>query len=149
MPKNMRDLTTDIEIAATPQQVWDVLIDIPAWETWNQAIRKSRGKVAVGEKLSITMQTSGGKRGPSYRPVIMEIEPPNYFRWRAKMWGGLMLTNDKVFRLEEIARGTRLLHTELLSGFMVLTSWKVFRDGMPLFLNRMNRSLKEQVEKSL
>ncbi|MBT8239915.1 MAG: SRPBCC family protein, partial [Acidimicrobiia bacterium] len=54
-------LTTEIEIDAMPERVWEVLTDLDAYESWNPFVVSSAGTVAVGEKLVNRMQPPGDK----------------------------------------------------------------------------------------
>ncbi len=64
------------------------------------------------------------------------------------MMAGFVLSNDKVFELEETASGTRLVHKELFSGLMVPLFWSSVQRGVPTMLNAVNAALKARVEGS-
>ena len=113
------EISTEIEIAASPEQVWEVVTNIDSWEKWSPVINKSSGKMALGSQLSITMvgpdQTSDGS---SYQPKITSLEAPNSFKWRSHMVNETVFTNDKVIELQATAVGTKLIHKELFSGML-------------------------------
>jgi uncharacterized protein YndB with AHSA1/START domain len=44
----IKTLTTEIDIAATPQRVWQVLSDLTAHREWNPFIVQATGRAAVG-----------------------------------------------------------------------------------------------------
>ena len=103
----------------------------------------------MGSTLNITMiGKEEGKDGPQYHPTITNFDAPRYFRWRASMMAGIIMTNDKVFELEETSTGTRLVHIEAFSGMMVPMMWKNLNEHVPSMLNSMNEGLKIKAEKN-
>jgi len=138
----MRELRTEIEIAAAPGKVWSVLMDIDKWKEWNPIIDQISGVVSPGSKLSITM--TGGMK---YTAMVTTIEEPTSFQWRAVMMTGFLFTNIKVFELQEIDSGTRLIHREEYSGMLMSIFWsKLNKKALPM-LESMNKALKIEAEK--
>lgn len=143
----MRGIRTEIDIAAPISKVWNTLTDFENWKEWNP-ISQASGIASLGSKLNVTMGGCEGKNGHSYMPMITQLEEPKLFRWRATMMAGLLFTNDKVFELEEIGSGTRLVHREELSGILVPLFWSKLNQGVPSMLQSMNDALKTKAEKS-
>ncbi len=145
---NMREIKTEIEISAPVAQVWGILTNIDDWANWSPIINQSNGNAALGSAVNITMMSKEeGKDGPNYSPVITILDEQKLFRWRAKVLAGFIMTNDKVFELEETASGTRLIHKELFSGMMVPLFWSSVEKNVPTMLNTMNEALKTKAEK--
>lgn len=145
--KNMREIETEIEISAPATEVWSILTNIDDWAEWSPIINQASGDASLGSTLSITMMgKKEGQDGPKYSPVITILDEPKLFRWRAKMMVGFVMTNDKVFELEETSTGTRLIHKELFSGMFVPLFWSSVEENVPAMLNSMNEALKTKVE---
>jgi len=144
----MREIRTEIEIAAPPTKVWSILTDFDNWKNWNPIVNQASGVASLGSELSVTMRGDDGKDGPKYMPIITKFEEPKFFRWRGKMIAEFLFTNDKVFELEETGSGTRLIHKELFSGMLVPMFWSKFDKGVPPMLKSMNDALKRKAEKS-
>ena len=144
----MRELRTEIEIAAPLTKVWSILTDLDNWKEWNPIVNQASGVASIGSKLSITMRGKDGKDANKYMPIVTNIEEPKSFRWRVKMMAGFLFTNDKVFELEEIASGTRLVHIEGFSGILVPMFWSKLNKGALPMLKSMNDALKIIAEKS-
>ena len=144
----MREIRTEIEIAAPLTKVWSILIDFDKWKAWNPIVSKASGVASLGSKLSITMCGKDGKDAQKYMPIVTSIQEPKYFRWRAKMMAEFLFTNDKVFELEEMGTGTRLIHTEAFSGIIVPMFWSKLDKHVPSMLKSMNEALKILVEKN-
>ena len=98
----IQEITTEIEISASPERVWRILSDINNWQEWSPIIKESYGIASVGSELTITMiGKEKSKDGPKYNPVITDFEEPSYFRWRAYMLTGFIFTNYKIFELKK------------------------------------------------
>ena len=144
-----RVISTEIEISATPGEVWQVLADINKWHEWSPIISESRGTAALDEHLEIGIVGSEHEpEGPKYNPKIIHFEAPVYFHWRAHMIAGILMTNDKVFELEETATGTKVIHREIFSGLLVPILYGQMERGVPPMLDSMNQALKQLVEAS-
>jgi hypothetical protein len=146
--KNMQEIKTEIEISAPPSKVWKIITDIDNWQEWSPTINASKGEASIGSKLSITMMSEKeGKDGPKYNPIITKLDEPKYFHWRAHMLTGFIFTNDKIFKLEEISSGTKLIHIETFKGLITPLFRGQMEKGVPPMLNRMNKALKDLAEK--
>lgn len=149
MGKETREIKTEIEIAALPDQVWSMLLNVEQWADWSPIIKEAHGKVSLGSELSVTMiskEGKSGKAGPKYKPVIIQLDEAVLLHWRATMGPGFVMTNDKVFELEATDTGTRVIHKELFSGMMVPLFWGGVEKNVPSMLDSMNEALKELVE---
>ncbi len=51
----MKTLKTSIDIAAIPEEIWLVLTNFYAYETWNPFIKDVKGDVDLGNKISVTL----------------------------------------------------------------------------------------------
>jgi len=143
----MREIKTEIEISAPTTEVWRIITNIDDWAEWSPIINQASGNAALGSTLSITMiGEEEGKDGPKYSPVITILDEPKSFRWRATMMAGFIMTNDKLFELEETSTGTRLIHKELFSGMLVPLFWSSVEKNVPTMLNSMNEALKTKAE---
>ncbi len=143
----MREIRTEIEIAAPPTKVWNILTDFDNWKDWNP-IGEASGVASPGSKLNVTMRYSDGKGRNKYSPVVTKLEEPKVFRWRGTMMAGFLFTNDKIFEIEEMGSGTRLTHIEAFSGILVFLFWGKMNESIPPMLNAMNEALKIKAEKS-
>jgi len=146
--KDYHVVQTEIEISASPEKVWAVLVDIGSWHEWSPIINDSSGDASLSSILSITMR--GEKEyqdGPKYHPVITRLDAPKVFHWRAVMMNSIVMTNDKVIELEKTSAGTRLVHKELFKGMVVPLLSNKFDENVPHMLSAMNEALKARVEK--
>ena len=144
---NMREVSTEIIIAAPADEVWDILTNINDWEDWSPIINQSSGNVSLGSTLTITMMSDEeGIDGPKYSPTITILDQPHTFRWRATMMAGFVMTNDKAFELKETSTGTHVVHKEYFKGMFVPLFWSNVEKNVPAMLNSMNEALKAKAE---
>ncbi|NQV30423.1 MAG: SRPBCC domain-containing protein, partial [Candidatus Marinimicrobia bacterium] len=102
----MREIPTEIEIAAFLTQVWDKLMDFEKWQDWNPTANKAGGLASLGSKLDITMSEPEGKDDQKYTATITTFEAPRLFRWRTVMLAGFLMTNERSFELEPVGGRT-------------------------------------------
>jgi hypothetical protein len=95
---------SEIEIAAAPELVWDVLTAIDRWPSWNPQVKSMdmQGGIAEGSQFR-------WKAGPgTITSTIRRVEPPRLIAWTGKTFS---IDAIHVYRLE--ARdGRTLVRTE-------------------------------------
>ena len=101
----------EIEIAAAPEVVWDVLTRFERWPEWNPQVKSMSfdGPLAPGSEFR-------WKAGPgTIVSTLDRIEPPRYIAWR-----GRTLTIDAYHEwwLEPRDRGTHVRTEESFSGVL-------------------------------
>lgn len=138
-------LFTDIDIDATPEQVWGVLTDLTAYPAWNPFIVRAEGVVEAGRRLSLTMQPVGG-RAMTLRPRLVEVDVPRRLRWRGTVGVPGLMDAEHSFTLEPRGSGTRLVHQEDFRGVLVpFLAASLDRNTLPAF-GAMNEALRSRVE---
>lgn len=125
----MRELRTEIEFEATPQEVWDVLTDLPAYGEWNPFIRRIEGEPRTGAKLEVRMEPEG-ERAMTFRPTVLTVEPGREFRWLGHLLVPGVFDGEYRWSVEEIEPGrVRFTQSERFGGILVPLLWKKLRDG--------------------
>lgn len=143
----LQEIKTEIDIFASPNEVWNVISDVESWESWSPIIRGSQGVVAVGSEITIAMIGKSDKEeGPIYNPIITDLDEPRLFRWHANMGNDFIFTNIKVIELVESESGTRLIHKEQFKGLLAPIFCGQMEVGVPPMLNSMNQALKDLIE---
>ncbi len=142
----MREIRTEIDIAAPKDKVWDILTDFENWHGWNPAVKKVVGKAGLNESLTITMRGKTEGSEHSYQPIFQEFRPNEYFRFRAYMKAKILFTNDKICELQETDTGVKLIHIEQFRGLMVMMMWGKMEKGVTMMLNMINKALKKKAE---
>ena len=82
------DLELSIDIAASPQQVWNVMYQVEQWPSWSASMtsveRIGTGTFGVGSRARI--------RQPRLPVMIWEVtqfDPGRGFVWQTKSWGAV------------------------------------------------------------
>src|SRR3712207_2047154 len=94
----------EIDVAASPQIVWDVLSDVAAWPSWNPDVRSASlgGPLREGTKFR-------WKSGPgTITSTLQRVEPSQLIAWTGTTFG---IKATHVYRLEP-RRGTTLVRSE-------------------------------------
>ena len=140
-----KQLSADVDIDATPQQVWDVLTDLAAYPAWNPFIVRAEGTVEPGRRLRLTMQPVGG-RAMTLRPRLVEVDVARRLQWRGTLGVPGLMDAEHTFTLEPRGTGTRLIHQETFRGVLVpLLAGSLDRRTLPAFV-AMNEALKSRAE---
>jgi uncharacterized protein YndB with AHSA1/START domain len=139
--KNAPVLAADeIEVATSPQAVWEVLADIESWPSWNPDVKSMslQGDLAKGSIFR-------WRAGPGMiTSTIQHVEPPRVIAWTGRILG---IKAKHVYRLEPRGGGT-FVHTEesyeglvarLLRSSLQKTLEKGLSDGLRYLKNETER----------
>jgi hypothetical protein len=122
-------IRTSVEIDAPVSRVWDVLVDLPAYPEWNPFIVQARGKVAVGETLSLRMALPG--RSPvTIEPRLLVVEPERELRWKGRLLLPGLFDGEHAFVFTPLENGrTRLDHSERFGGILLPIARSLIHDA--------------------
>jgi hypothetical protein len=138
-------LRTEIEISASPEQVWAVLSDFERYHEWNPFIPSIAGEMREGSTLRIIVSPPES-REMRFTPTLLKCEPERELRWRGVLWFGALFSGEHFFRLLPTDDGnTRFVHGEDFKGILVKFMSRTLTHTARGFFY-MNRALKERVE---
>jgi hypothetical protein len=142
----VKELHSEIEIAATAEGVWGLLTDFRSFPEWNPFIRRAKGEVKEGERLEVFLQPSGA-RGMTFRPKVLKAEPNRELRWLGHLLVPGLFDGEHIFRIEPLGEGrVRFIQQEKFTGLLVpLFAGGLERDTRRGF-EEMNQALKERAE---
>jgi hypothetical protein len=125
----MKELSTEIEFDGTPQEVWEVLADLPAHAEWNPFMRSIDGELRHGARLEVRLEPEG-ERGITMRPTVPTAEPGRELRWLGHLLVRGIFDGEHRFLIEEAGPGrVRFTQSERFGGILVPLLWKKLRDG--------------------
>jgi hypothetical protein len=136
-----RTIETAIDIPASPQAVWQVLTDGPAYADWNPFIRSLSGAVKAGGRLTCVIQPAG-QSAMTFRPRILVADTARELRWLGRLGLPRIFDGEHYFRLEATATGTRLVHGETFRGLLL---WVMKVDRFRDDFTAMNLALRDRV----
>lgn len=143
-----KELISSIDIEASAEKVWELLIDFTAYPTWNPFITRAEGPVEVGGRLTLRMQPVGGS-AVTLRPTVVEVVEGHRLRWRGRLGVRGVFDAEHLFILESRgATQSRLVQQEQFSGLLVpFVQRSLDRGTLPAF-HAMNAALKDRAERA-
>ena len=108
------EVSTTIEIAATPQNVWAVLVDLASYPEWHPMYQAVTGQLAAGSTLTITSNHPTTGRPMTAKVKVRTAEPDTELQWVSKPLG--VTISKRTFRLSPTAGGTSLMQAGAYSG---------------------------------
>ncbi len=141
----MKHVQTSISIAASPDEVWQVLTAFSQYDRWNPFVRSIVGQAKKGERLSVEVAQSGSKV-MRFRPLVLVADPSRELRWIGRFVMPGLFDGEHYFTLKTEHQGTRLIHGEKFTGIIPMLLGDGFLAQMQLNFNAMNTALKQEVE---
>ena len=122
---------SELEVAAEPETVWDLLVAIERWPIWNPDVTSVSVDGAVAEGTTFRWKAGPG----TITSTFTRVDPSRVLAWTGKTFG---IKASHVYRLEP-RNGATLVRTE--------ESW----DGLPvrLFRGRMQKRLQSALDAGL
>jgi hypothetical protein len=125
----VRELRTEIEFEGTPEEVWEVLTDLPAHAEWNPFIRRVEGDLRIDAKLEVRLEPEG-ERGITLHPTVLAVEPGRELRWLGHLLVPGIFDGEHRFQIQEVGPGrVRFTQSERFGGILLPLFWKKLRDG--------------------
>lgn len=143
----MKELTTEIQISSTPQEVWKKITNLPDWPSWNPTVNKVKGKLGLEEKINFTMSNSQGNDGKKYSATITRINEQKGFTYVAVMINKFLFSVERIIEIKESEEGVIFSQKERYSGVLVGLFWKKMKEDALPMIESMNRALKKELEK--
>lgn len=116
-------------IDAAPERVWQVLTDTAAWPDWDSGVTRVDGRLALGEKLSITVEANPGRVFPV---KVVTLAEPERIVFRGGMPLGLF-TGERTYTLQSEGTATRFTMREQYTGPLAAMIFKSIPDLGPAF----------------
>ena len=139
-------IETQVQIHASAERVWSVLLDFPGHAQWNPFIRQIQGRAEAGEKLNVQIQPVGG-RDMAFSPNVLVVKPQEEFRWKGQFILPGLFDGEHYFLLRpDGAGGVFWVHGEKFSGLLVPFFRSSLETGTRAGFDAMNEALKKMSE---
>jgi hypothetical protein len=115
----MKEIYSQIEIGATPNRIWQILLDFESYPKWNPYIRFANGTPAVGKRIEIVTHPKGSRK-LIFHPLILKLEANNELRWRGSSLPGFLFSGEHIFLLRSKSHEiTSFVQREIFTGLLV------------------------------
>jgi hypothetical protein len=142
----MREIHTEMMIAASAERVWQVLTDLAAYPEWNPLVPEAKGELVVGKSLRVKL--SLGKRSIAMKPMLVRVEPNRVLAWRGSLPIPGLFTGEHTFEIiSETPDQVRFHHWEKFNGLLVPVLGKMLEQTKRAF-DRFNVALERRVTAS-
>lgn len=129
-------------IAASPEAIWEILTDAPAYSDWDSGVERVEGRIAPGEKIKVVSEANPGRAFPV---KVTEFAPGQRMTWSGGMPLGLF-KGVRTFTLSPQGAGTTTFNMrEEYTGPLLPLIWRSMPDLGPSF-EQFARGLKQRAE---
>jgi hypothetical protein len=146
MPELMKELRADIDIDATPERVWEILTDFPAYPEWNPFITSIAGTPAPGSTLEVRIAPPGAT-ARTFKPRVLVAEPERELRWLGRLLTAGIFDGEHSLRIEPVDESrVHFVQSERFSGVLVPLFGSTL-DKTARGFTAMNEALKRRAER--
>ncbi len=131
-----------IEIEASAEAVWEILVDGPGYERWNGTIVTLDGTIAGGEKIELVSTVDPSR---TFGLRVRDVEPESSMKWKDGV--PVLFRGVRTFTISENANGTVFTMVERLRGLALPMAAGSLPDFRPSF-EQFAADLKAEVENS-
>jgi|SaaInlV_100m_DNA_5_1039725.scaffolds.fasta_scaffold00745_19 hypothetical protein len=141
----MKKIETEIQINASPQEVWSILTNLEKYSDWNPFVINASGVVAVGETIEVLICPPEGKQ-MLFKPTVTEAEENTKFSWLGRLLMPGIFDGEHIFAITATPNGCVLTQNENFSGMLVPLLWKSLNTDTRVGFESMNQALKQRAE---
>ena len=136
-----KEITTQVLINGTQDQVWTVLTNFDKYSEWNPFIDYIEGDVNQGNKIDVKL---GGMK---FKPTVLKFVSKDELVWLGHVGFKGIFDGEHQFKLIDNSDGTTtFVQSERFTGILVgMMRKKLDREIVPQF-DAMNVALKNRVE---
>jgi len=120
------DVEHEQAIAAAPEVVWQVLVDLAHYPEWNPYSRRVEGALRVGDLVRVEAHLGGEMRLVENR--VTRLEAPRALCWQSEGWYARLARGTRCRHLNALPDGsTRLRHHEVMDGPLAWLIERLYR----------------------
>ena len=114
----MKEISSSIQIEASPETVWGLLTDFQSYPEWNPFIPSIEGEPSVGNQLEARLTPPDGM-AMTFKPKVLLADSNREFRWRGKLMMTGIFDGEHYFQIEPAGDGVRFTQGERFTGVLV------------------------------
>lgn len=134
---------TGIDVAASTDRVWEVLVDVERWPEWTDSVTSVRrfddGPLAIGSRVEIAQP-----RIPTGTYTVTAVEPGRLFSWEQRQPGSTVVAHHVCSPLPD--GGTRVELRVEMSGALGGIVGRLYRQLTDRYLTMEAAGLKARSE---
>ena len=136
-----------VTIEAPPEKVWEILIDLPNYESWNSYSPRAKGSIDEGAIVTIDARLGEEVRIVDNR--VTRVEPESVLCWHSMNWFESLARGTRCRFLEPAGpQSTLFRHYEIMEGPLAGLIETIYRPRIEEGLMQMNEDLKRAAEGS-
>lgn len=140
----MREMRTEIEIEASKETIWKILMNFENYPEWNPFIRSISGDQETNKKLNVILDIGSKMK---MKPIVQEVIPNKKFSWLGKLFIPKLFDGNHIFEIEETENGVKFIQRERFFGILVWPILKMIGKKTEKGFMAMNEALKLEGEK--
>ncbi len=137
-------LETTIDIAAPPDRVWDILVDLPRYGAWNPLAARMEGPLEVGAVLDMTVRL--GRHTRRQPADVFAVGPGHLLIWSGHSLKGLAVRGVRSQWLTPTPGGCRYTSREVFTGPLAGLTRRLLRSTLDAGLQEMAVALRDRAE---
>ena len=138
------ELRTSTDVAAPPDVVWDVLVDVERWPEWTDSVTSVRrlddGPLAVGSRAELSQP-----RVPKGTCTVTALDPGRAFTWEQRQPGSTVVASHECAPSPD--GGTRVVLRVVMRGAVGGVVGLLYRRLTQRYLALEAAGLKERAER--
>lgn len=137
-----KDVKAEVEIKASPDTVWRILTNFPAYDIWNPYIYPAVGQAVAGRQLELTLR---GRSVIHYQATVITVKPNRELSWGENVAMGAV-QRQVTFDIQPLAaHRVHLVAVERFRGILLPLASGVTADSVA-GLRGMTQALRDRAE---
>ncbi len=142
----MTEIRTQIEIAASPGRVWQLLTDFRAYPQWNAFMQPLKGELKTGARLKVRIHPWPWLTA-SFHALVLRAEPARELRWQGVLLLPSLFRGEHSFMIEPLGeRRVRFVQQESYTGLLRPLLMAILKKRNQRVFEEMNRALQARAE---
>jgi uncharacterized protein YndB with AHSA1/START domain len=137
------ELRTSIDVAAPPERVWEVLVDVERWPEWTDSVSRVRpldaGPLAVGSRVEVSQP-----RIPTGTYIVTALAPGRAFTWEQRQPGSTVSAHHECVPTPD--GGTQVQLSVVMGGTVGGVVGRLYRKLTERYLEMEAAGLKLRAE---
>ena len=135
------EIKTSIDIQASPEKIWNILMNTADYPKWNPFIKSLEGEIKEGQTIQIVLPEM------KFKPVILKRDVNKELLWLGKLLVKGLFDGAHRFKIIPLTEDTcRFEHSEEFNGLLVGLFRKKLETNTKSNFITINQALKSLAE---